>query len=174
MTKSNNYHFISKWTIDAPPELIYRILENAEDLTRWWPEVYLDVLIVEQGDQNGIGKLVDLFTKGYLPYRLNWSFKVTEAIFPTSMSIEAYGDFVGRGKWTFHALEKNKTLVIYDWSIVAEKPLLKYLSWLCKPLFKSNHEWAMRKGEINLKKEIANKLCNVANVNQIQSVGINY
>jgi hypothetical protein len=44
--------------------------------------------------------------------------------------------------------------VRFDWNIVAEKPLLKYLSFLMKPIFRANHEWAMRRGQESLAREI--------------------
>jgi hypothetical protein len=153
-TNSTQYHFITRWLVNENAERVYRILENAEDLVRWWPDVYLQVKRIEKGDENGIGKKIELYTKGYLPYRLTWTFVVTEANFPKGFSIRASGDFVGTGVWAFNQINENQTEILYDWRISAEKPLLKYLSWILKPLFKSNHLWAMKKGEESLKKEI--------------------
>jgi hypothetical protein len=36
----------------------------------------------------------------------------------------------------------------------SSKPLLKYLSFLFKPLFSANHRWAMEQGRRGLQKEI--------------------
>ncbi len=33
--------------------------------------------------------------------------------------------------------------ITYDWKIRAEKPLLRYLSLLMKPIFSANHRWAI-------------------------------
>ncbi len=55
--------------------------------------------------------------------------------------------------WTFEP-EDGGTHVRFDWNIVAEKPLLKYLSFLLKPIFRGNHAWAMRRGEESLAREI--------------------
>ena len=147
------YHFITRWQVEATPEEVYDTLGNANDLARWWPSVYLDVKVLEPGQPGGKGKLVELFTKGWLPYTLRWKFRVTQNAYPNGYRIEAIGDFVGRGIWTF---KKNGNLcdITYDWKIEAEKPLLKKLSFLMKPLFSMNHEWAMRKGEESLKLEL--------------------
>ncbi len=75
---------------------------------------------------------------------------------PFGLQIEAIGDFVGRGIWTFVENE-NGTAITYDWKIEATKPIFKKLSWLLKPLFEANHLWAMRKGEESLKQEIRRK-----------------
>ncbi|MBL7826678.1 MAG: polyketide cyclase [Saprospiraceae bacterium] len=142
-----NYHFTTNWRIKATCKEIYDILGEADDLARWWPSVYLDVKILEKGLPGGLGKRVALFTKGWLPYTLTWQFVVTE-VHPddhSGFSLEAVGDFVGRGVWKFKQ-EGDWCDVTYDWQISAEKPLLKYLSFLLKPIFSANHHWAMRKG----------------------------
>jgi len=45
----------------------------------------------------------------------------------------------------------------YDWRIRAEKPLLRWLSPLLKPLFAANHRWAMAQGERSLARELARR-----------------
>ena len=66
----------------------------------------------------------------------------------------AWGDFDGTGRWTF---EQDGAFVniTYDWNIRAEKPLLRYLSFLMKPIFAANHRWAMAQGEACLRQELA-------------------
>ena len=60
---SNDYHFITHWHVRASREEISEILSDAEDLPRWWPSVYLDVRVLEPGDENGVGRVVDLYTQ---------------------------------------------------------------------------------------------------------------
>jgi hypothetical protein len=150
---ATDYHFITNWQVQAGCEEVYRILEDVDALALWWPSVYLDVKILEKGRPGGVGKLVELYTKGWLPYSLRWKFRVTETQFPNGFSLQALGDFVGTGVWTFRQDEQN-CMVTYDWSISAEKPLLKKLSWLLRPAFAANHEWAMRKGLKSLEFEL--------------------
>jgi hypothetical protein len=149
----HQYHFITQWKVEASCEEVCAILDNAEDLCRWWPSVYLDVAIRDNGDQKGIGKKVDLYTKGWLPYTLKWQFVVTENHEPYGYTIIASGDLNGWGKWTFEQQGKF-CLITYDWNIIVDKGILKTLSFLLKPLFSWNHHWAMRKGEISLKIEL--------------------
>ena len=47
--------------------------------------------------------------------------------------------------------------VTYDWRLRAEKPLLRSLSFLLKPLFEANHRWAMAQGEESLRLELARR-----------------
>jgi hypothetical protein len=160
---SNEYHFVTTWTIRATPEEIIDVLGDAPALARWWPSVYLRVDQLEPGDERGIGQRVDLWTKGFLPYTLRWRFRVTEAEPPTGFRIEAEGDFVGRGIWTLRADAGPdapggpRTTVTYDWLILAEKGILRRLSAIMKPVFGANHRWAMARGEQSLRIELARR-----------------
>jgi hypothetical protein len=150
---ANEYHFITHWRIPGTVEEVGRIIADGPGLTRWWPAVYLDVRELEPGDERGLGKVIDLYTKGWLPYTLRWQFRVS-AISERGFTLDAWGDFVGRGIWTFEQ-DGPDTLVAYDWKIRADKPLLRRLSFVMKPIFAANHQWAMRQGETSLKLELA-------------------
>jgi hypothetical protein len=151
---ANEYQFTTHWRVQSTCKEISEILSNAPDLVRWWPAVYLDVQELEPGDpETGVGKVVSLYTKGWLPYTLRWQFRVTENRSPHGFSLEAWGDFVGWGVWTF-AQDGEWVNITYEWRIAAEKPLLRYLSFLMKPIFSANHLWAMKKGEESLKLEL--------------------
>ena len=149
---TNEYHFITHWRLRATLEEVARILADGADLARWWPSVYLDVQELAPGDSTGVGKEISLYTKGWLPYTLRWTFHITD-VRADGFTIEAHGDFIGRGIWTF-TQDGPDALITYDWKISAEKPLLRSLSWLMKPIFAANHRWAMARGEESLKLEL--------------------
>jgi len=150
---SNAYHFITHWRVKGTVEEVSDILADPRDLMRWWPAVYLNAEILEKGNEQGVGKVVSLYTKGWLPYTLRWSFRVTEAS-KDGFTIVAWGDFEGRGIWTFEQ-DGPWVNIVYDWKILAEKPLLRYFSFVMKPIFAANHRWAMAKGEESLHLELA-------------------
>ncbi len=152
---TNDYHFITNWRVKSTIQEVSEILGDAQELVRWWPSVYLDVKVLEQGDEHGLGKVVSLYTKGWLPYTLRWSFRVTE-VEADGFTLVAWGDFDGRGIWTFEQ-DGEWVNIIYDWKIKAEKPLLRYFSFVMKPIFAANHRWAMAKGEDSLKLELARR-----------------
>lgn len=147
------YHFITRWRFEADADDVFRILDDAPALVRWWPAVYLEVEELEPGDANGIGKVVKLHTKGWLPYTLDWHFRALEKEPATRILLEAWGDFVGRGEWTL-TQDGDFVDVVYDWRIRADKPLLRYFSFAMKPVFAANHRWAMAKGEESLRLEL--------------------
>ena len=155
MPASNDYHFLTYWRVPGAVEEVAAVLAEARDLPRWWPAVYLDVQQLAPGDERGLGKQIALYTKGFLPYTLRWSFTVTE-IHPNGFTLQAQGDFVGRGIWTF-VQDGADVLIVYDWKIRVDKPLLSALSPLLKPVFEANHRWAMARGEESLKLELARR-----------------
>ena len=72
---------------------------------------------------------------------------------PSRLALEATGDFVGSGVWTL-TQDGNATEVKYVWAIRAQKPLLRHLSFLLKPVFTLNHRWAMARGLESLDLEL--------------------
>jgi hypothetical protein len=150
---SNDYHFVSQWRMKSTCQEISEVLGDAAGLVRWWPSVYLRVEVLKPGAADGLGREIDLYTKGWLPYTLRWQFRVTENRSPHGFTLEAWGDFIGRGIWTFEQ-DGDYVNIRYDWKISVGKPLLRRLSWLLKPVFSANHHWAMRMGAISLQLEL--------------------
>ena len=158
---SNDYHFVSHWRVEGDVSEVSSILEDSRELPRWWPSVYLAVDIVEPGDGRGVGKRVRLVTKGWLPYMLRWQLRITESRKPYGFSLDASGDLEGRGIWSFRQ-DGPFVDMTYDWRIRAEKPLLRHLSFLLKPIFAANHRWAMARGEESLKLELRRRRADTA------------
>lgn len=151
---SNGYHFITRWRVRGAAEEVYELISHPRDFPRWWPSVYLQVQEIAAGDASGIGRRVDLHTKGWLPYTLHWESCSTEAVKPKRLALDATGDFLGCGIWTFEQ-DGDFVNVVFDWELTADKPLLRYLSFLLKPVFSANHRWAMDRGLESLKLELA-------------------
>jgi hypothetical protein len=150
---TNAYHFVSRWRVKATCGEVADILGDPLALPRWWPSVYLAVEEIRPPDAHGRGRRAALLTKGWLPYTLRWSFEVVDWQYPGGFTIQAEGDFDGRGVWTF-TQDGEWVDIVYDWRIRAEKPLLRRLSFLLKPIFEANHRWAMARGEESLRLEL--------------------
>ena len=153
---TNEYLFVTKWRVEGTCGEVADILGDPLELTRWWPSVYLNVQEIRAADPNGLGRRVRLLTKGWLPYTLSWEFEVVECPYPSGLTIVANGDFDGVGVWTF-TQDGPWVDVIYDWRIRAEKPILRTLSFLLKPVFSANHRWAMARGQESLVLELARR-----------------
>jgi len=153
---SSEYQFVTRWQVVGTVDEVSEILGNPEDLPRWWPSVYLEAVTVAPPRGDGLGRVVRLHTKGWLPYTLTWQLEVVESRRPHGFTIEATGDFVGRGIWTF-VQDGAWVGVTFDWRLRVEKMGVKQLSPLLKPIFAANHRWAMRRGEESLKLELARR-----------------
>ena len=152
---TNDYHFITRWRVKATIEKVAEVLSDPLDLPRWWPSVYLDVQEIEAARGDTAPTYV-MYTKGRLPYTLRWQFRALPSNPPHTIALEVWGDFVGQGTW--HLSQDGEWAdIVYDWRIHAEKPLLRYLSFLLKPIFAANHEWAMARGLESLQAEIARR-----------------
>jgi hypothetical protein len=168
----NHYRFITRWRLRATAEEVFAILAQPLEYPRWWPSVYLTVRELNKGDASGKGRQFRLSTKGWLPYTLEWDAKTVDTRVPYHIVMTASGDFNGRGIWSL-VPDGEFVDVTFDWKLSAEKPLLRYLSFLLKPAFEANHRWAMAQGERDLELEIARGRANtVAEMNAIaQPVG---
>jgi len=153
---NNDYHIVTTWRVEALCGEVADILDDPLELPRWWPAVYLSAEAIEPGDARGLGRRVALHTRGWLPYTLRWELEVVESRYPNGSTIVARGDFDGRGVWSIEQ-DGRHAVVTFDWRVGAEKPLLRDLSFLLKPLFASNHRWAMAQGEESLVLEIARR-----------------
>ena len=147
------YTFLTQWRLKADIEEVAEILNEPLRLPEWWPSVYLNVEEIEPPGADNTGAVIDLYTKGWLPYTLRWRFRVEVNEPPQRFELSTSGDFNGYGIWTLRQ-DGDHVDVTYDWQVEAEKPLLKRLSFLLKPFFSANHHWAMAKGEESLRLEL--------------------
>ena len=150
---TNEYRFVDCWRVEGDVKEVADILEDALALPRWWSSVYFAVEQIEPGGEGGIGKLISLHAGGWLPYTLRINFRTIAANYPNGFSMDATGDLEGRGIWTFEQ-DGSYVNVTYDWTIRDNKPLIEKLSFLLKPIFRSNHNWTMKRGEESLKLEL--------------------
>jgi uncharacterized protein YndB with AHSA1/START domain len=146
----------SRWRVDAPREAVFDALTDGS-ITTWWHEVYLDVTVVEEGDPSGTGRVVDLLTRGWLPYRLRWRMRVEDIVRPERIAISATGDLVGSGCWTLtaHGPGGTATRLDYLWRVDVSRPWMRQALVVLKPVFAANHGWAMTRGERGLRAHLA-------------------
>jgi hypothetical protein len=146
----------TRWLVKGSADEVYDLISKPEDFVRWWSDVYLRVEEVEPGDENGIGRVHDLHTRGWLPFTLVWQSRVIEARKPVRLVIEALGDLEGRGEWRFRQ-DGESVQVAFDWRVIANKPLIRYLVPVLKPMFAANHHWAMQRGLEGLERELGHR-----------------
>lgn len=136
--KTNAYSFRTRWNLPGTCEEVYAVLNDLPTLKKYWPSLYREVSIEEDG------KTVKVRTKGFLPYVIDWMFRVTESRPFGGFKIEAWGDLRGTGVWTL-VQNRGYVDVTYAWTVSLEKPYLKHLFFL-RPILSLNHSYVMRQG----------------------------
>lgn len=154
---ANEYVFVDRWRVEGDVREVADIIEDAMQLPRWWPSTYLDVEELEKGEgERGVGKLIRLHAKGWLPYTLRINFRTVESNYPHGFTMNATGDLEGRGVWKFEQ-DGRFVNITYEWHVQANKPGVRAFSFLLKPIFRSNHDWCMKRGLESLKLELARR-----------------
>lgn len=153
---TNEYRFIDRWRVEGTVREVADVIEDGKDLPRWWPSVYLEVEELDRGGDGGLGKLISLRARGFLPYTLRINFLTIETRSPHGFTMKATGDLEGTGIWTFEQ-DGQFVNITYDWTVQANKAIIRTLSFLFKPIFAANHRWTMARGEESLKLELARR-----------------
>jgi hypothetical protein len=133
------YHFVDHWFVPAPVEEVYDVIGEPLEYPRCWGDVFL-----EMGGDPGPPRPGRHTT--ILPYRLRFESNVVAAERPRSIEMTLSGDFEGGGSWNFEAAEGG-TRAVLNWRPVVNKPLVKNLTPVLRPLFRANHTWTMKRGE---------------------------
>jgi hypothetical protein len=54
------------------------------------------------------------------------------------------GDLTGKGIWTLTP-SNGQVHVHFDWRVIADRPLLRVLTPVLRPLFRWNHSWSIKR-----------------------------
>jgi uncharacterized protein YndB with AHSA1/START domain len=136
---AKEYVFLDAWDVDAPQEAVFEAIADARTYPEWWTPVYIEV----EGDQPpGAGVTTKHHFKGKLPYTLNTTSKIVRHDPPTYVEVEVDGDLRGTGKWTLTPQGDGRVHVRFDWIVHADRPLLRYLTPILRPIFRWNHNWS--------------------------------
>lgn len=157
----NDYTFHTHWSVPGTVAEVADVLFDPADLPRWWPSVYIDVRKGAEGDEHGIGSAFDLYTTGWLPYTLRWRMRVDSHDRPHRSAFSAAGDLTGGGEWQLRQ-DGDRVSVDFQWSVRADKPILRFGSPVLRPVFAANHNWAMAKGLRSLELELARRRATTA------------
>jgi quercetin dioxygenase-like cupin family protein/uncharacterized protein YndB with AHSA1/START domain len=144
---AGEYAFVDEWDVAAPAEAVFDALADARTYPDWWKPVYETV---EAEGPPALGQVSRQHFKGRLPYRLNTSSRVVRLEPPNVVAGDVEGDLRGSGTWTVTPTGEGATHVRFDWTVYADKPLLKVLTPVLRPLFRWNHNWAIARAKEGL------------------------
>ncbi|GAB7034665.1 SRPBCC family protein [Streptomyces sp. NPDC021749] len=138
----HRYRFRSVWLLDAPPAVVYAVLERAESYPQWWPQVRE---VTRLDDRTGTARFRSL-----LPYDLT-VVAVERVRDPGAgvLEIAMRGDLAGRARWTV-VPGAGGTRAVFEQDVEVRKPLMRRIGLLARPLFRANHALMMRAGRRGL------------------------
>jgi len=146
------YRFLDRWTVPHPIERVFDTVGEPLAYPDWWSDVFLAA--DGDGGPPEPGKTITVLARGYLPYRLRFTMECVEVERPTRIRSLLTGDFEGVGEWRLRA-DGAVTLCELDWRPAVAKPLVRRLTPVLRPLFRSNHAWTMRRGQVRILERLA-------------------
>jgi len=127
----NFYTFRSDWEVSHEPPDAYRALEAIEDYPSWWREVRSVRQISEDE--------YELTIRALLPYKLRFTGTIARQDRDAGvLEIGMRGDLEGFSRWTIRRSGAGSHLT-FEEEARANKPLLRRLAPIARPLFRANH-----------------------------------
>jgi hypothetical protein len=149
---SIDYRFVDRWRVRGSAAEVTDILAAVTDFPRWWWSVYIEVTRDEPGDERGVGQAGSMHARGWMPFTLRSDYRIRESS-GSRVATDVQGDLTGSGVWDIEQ-DGEWVDITGTWNLRSDKPLLRYLSPVFKPVLRSNHTWIMRQGERSLQLEL--------------------
>ena len=145
---SAEYRFLDRWEVPAEIDRVYDIVARPRDYPSWWGDVFL----AAEGDEGvaAPGKRTTVRARGFLPYQLRFMLECMVVEPPYRIESRLHGDFEGTGTWLLDRRPDGGTTVQLDWRPRVVKRGVRELSPVLRPLFRSNHSWTMRRGQLHI------------------------
>jgi uncharacterized protein YndB with AHSA1/START domain len=146
------YRFLDRWVVPYPVDAVYDAVGEPARYPEWWNDVFL----AAEGDTGPPepGKRITVLARGFLPYRLRFTMECVEAERPTRIRSVLTGDFESSGEWRLHAVGRV-THCELEWRPTVNKPFVRELTPVLRPLFRANHAWTMRRGQKRILERLA-------------------
>ena len=143
---AREYVFIDEWDVDAPQERVFDALADARTYPDWWTPIYKEV---RADGPPELGRVSVQRFGARLPYTLETRSTIVRLDRPHRLEVDVEGDLRGHGTWTLSRRD-GKVHVRFDWRVLADRPLLRYLTPVLRPLFRWNHNQAIKSAMTNL------------------------
>lgn len=146
---ANQYRFDEEWFIPAEVARVYEVLSDPALLCEWWRGVYLELMPLDGAVGSRVGNRYQVVARGFLPYRIRMVLETAVLDAPRQVGVRMQGDLRGTWTATLHPVALGTRIEIVQ-ICLADKPLLRWLSPLLRPLFAANHRWTTPRGEQGL------------------------
>jgi len=153
---TNYYVFVDRFIAPCDLETAYQYIRKVEEYPRWWGKVYKKIEKLKDSPEDQPGARYRIKVGGFLPYSLTIENETTHISRPNLIRFDAHGDLQGKGSWFFLETE-NGTEITFDWRVAANKKVIRWFSFLLKPLFRANHHYCVVKAEQGIKADLQSR-----------------
>jgi len=145
------YAFVDEWDVAAPAAAVYEALADTRTYPDWWRPVYL---AVSADGPPAIGTVSHQHFKSRLPYHLRTRSRITRLEPGRVIEADVDGDLRGHGVWTVIPTATGSH-IRFEWSVRADRRLLRLLTPLMRPALRANHGWAIARAISGLEPYLA-------------------
>ncbi|MGH3875663.1 MAG: SRPBCC family protein [Actinophytocola sp.] len=139
----NQYRFRDVWSVSAPTARVFDVLVDLINWPQWWP----DIRTVHQLDAD----TAELTCRAVLPYALTFRLHRAEQDHAAGrLRVDMTGDLEGYCEGVVDTHTTGARLAI-DQRVVVNKPLLRTLAPVARPIFRANHAAMMWRGQRGLR-----------------------
>jgi hypothetical protein len=150
--QSNQFYFSEYWTFpDASPDEVWAVIADPKLTSKWWHGVYLESQPLDSNYAKPyVGLQTRVVARGFLPYKVKFITQAEKLQPGKLIEVKTVGDFEGIWR-AIISKEVRGTRVDIDWTVTVQKPFIRLLSPILKPLFAWNHYWTTPRGEAGLR-----------------------
>lgn len=148
-----DFVLVSRWHIAAPVQTVWAALADPQGWPHWWPHVR-SVRLLRGGNADDIGSLRRIEWGSALGYGITLDVSTTRIVKSREIEGHARGDLEGVGLWRIEA-DGDVTRVTYRWAVSLQRPWMRRLLPLLRPVFAWNHHAVMRAGARGLARHLS-------------------
>lgn len=140
----HRFILISRWHLTCGIDAAWARISVIRRWPQWWPNVARVDIEGEAGDTPRAGSAAWVHWKTRLGYGLRLRVIATGVMAPCELEGRAEGDLQGRGLWLLEPQADHSVVITYRWDVHLNKPWMRFLAPVLRPVFAWNHFDAMR------------------------------
>jgi len=143
--RQTEYVFRASWESAATPARIHEVLLDLEHYVDWWPQVRA---VASAGPDDAL-----VVCRSLLPYDLELHLRA-ESRDSALLRVRIDGPIRGFAQWRLAATGVG-TRLDFEQRVQAVTTMLRWASYVAKPLLAANHTWMMRGAQRGLQERVS-------------------
>ena len=131
---------ISRWRLDESATAVWQLLADTTTWPAWWPGVRR----VQPAPSGPVGNVADMWWHVALPYAVRLRVKTVDVERPHRLETQTLDRLQGMGTWLLDPAQGGWVDLTYRWEVRLDRPWMRVLSVVLRPVFEWNHFRVMR------------------------------